>query len=86
MSNDEGGLLPDLLQIQKTLHSGILNTFTDEEKEFLISFKKGTPDWQLIGLPNLKRLPGVKWKLMNISKMEKHKHKDSIRKLEHVLL
>ena len=60
-------------------------SLTDDEKEFLISFKKGTPKWELIPVTILKDLPGVQWKLLNISKMNKQKHQHAVEKLVRVL-
>lgn len=52
------------------------------EKAFLIAFKKGEPDWDLLGISGVENLPAVRWKLHNIKKMGEQKHLDFIRKLE----
>lgn len=49
-----------------------------QEKEFLISFKSGEPKWDLLGLNDIDKLPAVQWKLLNISKMSKEKHKEAL--------
>jgi predicted nucleotidyltransferase component of viral defense system len=57
---------------QKTrtrLTSEIHRNLTQNEKQFLISFEQGEPEWKLIDLPNLRNLPAVKWKLLNIHKL-----------------
>jgi len=82
----EEDILDELIDIQEKLPGLIVNDLTDQEKEFLMSFKKGTPKWELIPVPILKDLPGVQWKLMNISKMDTQKHKQAIDKLERVLM
>ena len=82
---NEGGNLQQLMEIQRTLPKIILNDMTAKEKEFLLSFKKGKPVWELIELPVLKDLPGVQWKLHNLSKMDKQKHRIEFEKLEQVL-
>jgi predicted nucleotidyltransferase component of viral defense system len=82
----EEDILDELIDIQKKLPGLILNDLKDQEKEFLISFKKGAPKWELIPIPTLKDLPGVQWKLLNISKMDTQKHKQAIDKLERVLM
>lgn len=83
---EEEDILDDLIDVQKSLPKLILNDLTNDEKEFLISFKKGTPDWKLIPIKILKDLPGVQWKLLNISKMDKKKHTHAVEKLEIVLM
>ncbi len=82
----EGNILDELIHIQEKLPGLILNDLTGQEKEFLMSFKKGAPKWELIPIPILKDLPGVQWKLLNISKMDTQKHMQAIDKLERVLM
>lgn len=77
--------LNELIEVQKELPKLILEDLTGSEKEFLIAFKQGDPQWDLIPVSHLKDLPGVKWKLLNIRKMDKQKHKDMLEKLEVVL-
>jgi predicted nucleotidyltransferase component of viral defense system len=81
----EGDLLEELKELQSSLAGRILQDLTPDEKEFLMSFKRGTPEWDLMGLPMLKELPAVKWKLLNISRMDRQKHDQAIEKLEQVL-
>jgi predicted nucleotidyltransferase component of viral defense system len=59
--------------------------FSDAEKEFLISFKSGNPNWDLLGLADIDKLPAVRWKLVNISKMPKSKHSEALKELERKL-
>jgi len=58
---------------------------TNEERKFLISVKKGKPKWNLSGLTGVEDLPAVEWKLMNIKRMEKKKHKKALEKLRDYL-
>jgi len=58
---------------------------TDEDIRFLLSFKQGTPDWTLLPLPDVERLPAVRWKLANIQKMHPDKHRQSLELLEQSL-
>lgn len=83
---EEEEKLDELIDVQQTLPKYIQKGLTDDEKEFLLSFKKGEPNWKLIPLPILKDLPGVQWKLLNISKMDEQKHKQAVEKLEKVLM
>ena len=60
------------------------NGFTDEDKDFLISFEEGNPDWTKCCAGDLSEFPSVKWKLMNIEKLKfknPTKHKEGIDKL-----
>ncbi len=77
--------LEDLLDTRKTLVSSIKESFTNAEKKFLISVKTGKPEWDLLGLTGVEDLPAAKWKLMNIKRMDKKKHKKALEKLRNYL-
>ncbi len=55
------------------------------EKKFLISVKTGKPEWDLLGLTGVEDLPAAKWKLMNIKRMDKKRHKKALEKLSNYL-
>jgi predicted nucleotidyltransferase component of viral defense system len=65
-------------KLVKALREGL----TGKERQFILSVKKGEPDWDLIELEGVHRLPAVQWKLLNIAKMDKAKHKEALRRLE----
>lgn len=77
--------LEDLLDSRKTLVSSIKESLTNEERKFLISVKTGKPERDLLGLTGVEDLSAVKWKLMNIKRMEKKKHKKALEKLRNYL-
>lgn len=77
--------LEKLIEVQKELPKIMLKKMRQEDKEFLISFKQVEPKWDLLPLPHLKDLPGVRWKLLNIKRMSDQKHKKALQKLEDVL-
>lgn len=41
-----------------------------EDKEFLISFEQGEPEWDRCCAGDLSEYPSVKWKLQNIQKLK----------------
>jgi len=57
----------------------------DREKRFLLSVKRMQPDWGLLGLESIDRLPAVKWKLHNLGRMEKAAHQRAVDRLVRVL-
>ncbi len=71
----------DFENTRKILIQIIRNQLTNDDKEFLISFEKGQPEWNLFPLPVLKKLPAVKWKLLNIKKLLK----ENVKKHDHML-
>jgi len=58
---------------------------TDSHKEFLISFKEGDPKWDLLPFENIKDLPSVKWKQINLEKMDSKSRLEAIEKLKRIL-
>ena len=73
--------LEDLINARKKLVTQLNKDLTNAEKKFLLSFKSCKPDWNLLGLNNIQDLPAVKWKLMNLGKMNKEKHATALSKL-----
>jgi hypothetical protein len=74
--------LPELEEARDSLVATIRQDLTDKERQFILSVKKGEPQWELLGLKGIDLLPAVKWKLFNISLMDKKKLKTAISKLE----
>jgi len=58
---------------------------TPDERSFIVSIKQGQPLWDLLELEGIKDLPAVKWKLLNISKMDPAKHRKAVHKLRDYL-
>jgi len=40
----------------------------------IVSVKEENPQWDLLGVPGIENLPGVRWKLQNIRRMAPMKH------------
>jgi len=57
----------------------------DREKEFLLSFKRGEPRWELLGVAHAPDLPAVRWKLHNLERMGKAKRMAAVAELEKAL-
>jgi predicted nucleotidyltransferase component of viral defense system len=43
----------------------------DNERRFLLSLAAGTPEWPLLGVAHLERLPAIRWKLLNLAQLQK---------------
>lgn len=70
-----------LVEARERLITQIRAEMTRSEKEFLVTVKQGAPDWKLLGLTGVERLPAVQWKLKNIAKMAPAKRKDQLESL-----
>jgi predicted nucleotidyltransferase component of viral defense system len=75
----------ELVAVRERLIDLLRQELSAKEKQFLLSVKELQPDWTLLGLAGVEQLPAVQWKLQNLAKMPKNKHKLAIAKLRQVL-
>ncbi len=71
--------------IREQLVKMINESLTLEDKEFLLAFSQGEPDWKKV---DYSKFPAVKWKLLNIKKLKEsnpQKHKEQVDILERIL-
>lgn len=71
----------ELVETRNRLVQVIINSLTPEDKNFVLSVKRGEPAWDLLGLAGIENLPAVKWKILNIKNMPPTKHKKAFEKL-----
>jgi len=76
----------ELVDVRNKLISAIKSSLNEDEIQFLLSFKKKKPKWELLGLNNVEELPSVRWKLINLKKMPVEKHAEAYKKLKEYLL
>jgi len=76
-----GSLEQTRLELIRTLHEKL----SEDDKDFILSVKSGEPKWELFAYPDAKDLPAVRWKLHNLSGMNKSKQKSAFKKLEDIL-
>lgn len=77
--------LAELEQVRESLIATINSGLTDNEKQFLLTFKAGQPEWELLGLSEIERLPAVRWKLQNLAKLPANKRDQLLAKLHDAL-
>ncbi len=70
-----------LIEARERLINDIRNSLTTNEKKFILSIKTGNPEWQLFPLKQIRHLPSVQWKLINIQKMNTKKRADAVKRL-----
>ena len=76
----------ELLKVRNDLIDIIKTNLSADQKEFILTFKNKIPDWDLSGIKNLDQYPSVQWKLLNLQKMDKKKHRLAYDKLKEYLL
>jgi hypothetical protein len=75
----------DFERTREHLVQEINKGWSDNDRAFLLGFKKGKPDWSLFPLESLSQMPAVQWKLLNIQKLIKQnpdKHAEQFKALE----
>ncbi len=77
--------LDELIDVWKQAVEKLNRDFTDDEREFLLSFKRKSPQWDLFPVKGIQHLPAVKWKMLNLKKMRSQKHEAAFKKLEKIL-
>jgi hypothetical protein len=75
----------ELEQTRETMISLIRSKLTERQRQFLLSFKRGEPDWGLLNLTGAADLPAVQWKLQNVRRMAPTKREQALEHLRHVL-
>lgn len=79
----------DYLESRTALLSLVNGGLTITDKEFLLSFEQGEPDWQKCCAGDLSQYPSVQWKLLNIRKLKESnpvKFEQGVNKLRRYLL
>jgi predicted nucleotidyltransferase component of viral defense system len=74
-----------LVQAREDLIADIVGRMPQAHRKFLLSIKRGEPDWVLLGVPGAEALPAVRWRLENLARMEQGKRAALIERLRKVL-
>jgi hypothetical protein len=82
---DEPITLEELLAAREVFIKDIVGSMPPEHRRFLLSFEKGKPEWDLLGLPHVADLPAVKWRQLNLDKLPAEKRGALVANLERVL-
>lgn len=77
--------LEALRNIPERMLNSLKVHFTQQDFDFLMSFKRGEPDWNLAPEPHIQNLPAVQWKLHNIRRMSEEKRAQPLEKQEKVM-
>ena len=62
--------LDTLLATREELVLEIRSGLDETSKLFMRSFHTLKPDWELIGSPTIRNLPSIRWKLMNLERLQ----------------
>lgn len=82
---EEPVTLTELETAREAIIAEMVAAMPDEHRRFLVSFKRGEPDWELLGIPEAQHLPAVMWKQRNLGKLPDAKRAELTDALERVL-
>lgn len=71
----------DLIAARENLITEISGRMPAKHKDFLLGFKRGTPDWTLLGASGANELPAVRWKQINLDKLTPDQRADYVERL-----
>jgi predicted nucleotidyltransferase component of viral defense system len=60
----------ELERARELLVKEIYLSLNDRDRDFLIGFKTGEPDWSYFSVSHIKELPAVKWKMYNLDQLK----------------
>ena len=72
--------------LRSQLISELKSLLTNDQKNFILSFKNRRPEWEISGIEGIENYPSVKWKLMNLKRMDNKKHQAAYNKLKDYLM
>jgi predicted nucleotidyltransferase component of viral defense system len=77
--------LADLEATREALVATMVGEMPDAHCQFLIGFKRGEPDWELLGIPEARHLPAVLWKKRNLDELPRDRRLELTGRLKTVL-
>jgi len=75
----------ELIATRGVLLKELVGSLTDRERKFLLSIKRGEPEWDMMDIEELDKLPAIQWKVQNVRRMSKAKHDKDSAKLKKIL-
>lgn len=78
-------VLADLEATREAIIAAMVADMPDEHRHFLVGFKRGEPNWKLLGIPEAQHLPAVLWKQRNLDRLPAEKRRELGDALEKVL-
>jgi hypothetical protein len=79
--------LGELQGEQSRIPALLRSALTDDERAFLLSMKRGEPEWERLPIAHLRELPALQWKLRNIERLksQRKKHEEAVERLRRLL-
>jgi predicted nucleotidyltransferase component of viral defense system len=59
-----------LIAVREQLVSAVHSRLDERAKQLLLSFHELRPDWNLLGIPDIRNLPAIRWRLINLERLQ----------------
>jgi len=63
------------IYLRRTPANELQQGLDDNERRFVLSLVSGEPEWSLLGIDHVDKLPAIRWKLQNLAKLKKNNPK-----------
>ncbi len=77
--------LETLLAVHTRLKQDLIKNMSGDHRRFLTSFYRRAPEWSLLGIDGVSRLPAVRWKEINLDRAGEETREAIARQVEEVL-
>jgi len=74
-----------LLDARTRLISEVIGRMPPNHRSFLISFERGEPNWSLLNVKGVDKLPAVLWRMQNLSRLDSARRNQLVASLEAAL-
>lgn len=75
----------ELLAVRDRLKDIVVGEMSNAHRRFLVSFERGEPEWDLLGLPSISELPAVQWRQHNLDSLTAERRAELVAQLEALL-
>jgi len=83
---EEPVALEELYAAREALIDQVVGAMPEAQRTFLIGFERGDPEWTLLGLPEVAKLPAVVWRQQNLDSLGKERRAKLVASLEEALV
>jgi predicted nucleotidyltransferase component of viral defense system len=77
--------LAELEAARESIIAAMVTDMPEQHRRFLVGFKRGEPDWDLLGIAEAQNLPAILWKLRNLDRLAADKRRELADALEKLL-
>lgn len=75
----------ELFTVREQLITEVVGKMPRSHRDLLLSFKRGEPDWALLGIAGIEKLPAVRWRLKNLARLSEARRNQLLEALQQVL-